>query len=99
MLDGRPLFPTPLPTSNLLLWTSNVIKHAWLSLQRNSFAVELSNWMLLHLSIGNVNSVNDSGDLACHRFWHLKDTSLCPHSVFVFCVDLRTNSDYFPIQH
>ena len=26
MLDGSPLFPPPLPTSNLLLWTSNVIK-------------------------------------------------------------------------
>ena len=24
----------------------------------------------------------------------------CPHSVFMcFCVDLKTNSDYFPIQH
>jgi hypothetical protein len=57
-----------LPTSNLLLCTSNVIKHAWLGLQRNSFAVELSNWLLLHLSTGNANSVNDSGDFACHRF-------------------------------
>jgi hypothetical protein len=26
------------------------------------------------------------------------DSTLCPHSVFVFCVDLRTNSAYFPIQ-
>ena len=23
----------------------------------------------------------------------------CPHSVYIFCVDLRTHSDYFPIQH
>jgi hypothetical protein len=21
------------------------------------------------------------------------------HTVYVFCVDLRTNSDYFPVQH
>ena len=27
------------------------------------------------------------------------NSTFCPHSVFVFCVDLRTNSDYFPIQH
>ena len=26
-------------------------------------------------------------------------STFCPHSVFVFCVDLRTNSDYFLIQH
>jgi hypothetical protein len=27
------------------------------------------------------------------------NSTFCPHSVFMFCVDLRTNSDYFPIQH
>jgi len=27
------------------------------------------------------------------------NSTFCPHSVFVFCVDLRTNSDYFPVQH
>ena len=27
-------------------------------------------------------------------------STFCPHScIYVFCVDLRTNSDYFPIQH
>ena len=25
--------------------------------------------------------------------------TFCPHSVFMSCMDLRTNSDYFPIQH
>jgi hypothetical protein len=30
----------------------------------------------------------------------LTDSTFCPHSVFMFFfVDLRTNSDYFPIQH
>ena len=28
------------------------------------------------------------------------NSTICPHScIYVFCVDLRTNSDYFPIQH
>ena len=27
------------------------------------------------------------------------NTTFCPHCICVFCVDLRTNSDYFPIQH
>ena len=25
--------------------------------------------------------------------------TFCPHCIYVFCMDLRTNSDYFPIQH
>jgi len=30
----------------------------------------------------------------------LQNSTFCPHScIYVFCVDLRTNSDYFPIQH
>jgi len=29
----------------------------------------------------------------------LQNSTFCPHNVFVFCVDLRTNSDYFPMQH
>jgi len=33
--------------------------------------------------------------------WVFKcNSTFCPHScIYVFCVDLRTNSDYFPIQH
>ena len=29
------------------------------------------------------------------------NSTFCPQSecIYVFCVDLRTNSDYFPIQH
>ena len=27
------------------------------------------------------------------------NSTFCPHCICVFCVDLRTNSDYFPIQH
>jgi len=48
-----------------------------------------------------------SGHYMC-RQWSLyvqssatfKNSTFCPHScIYVFCVDLRTNSDYFPIQH
>jgi hypothetical protein len=28
-----------------------------------------------------------------------KNLTFCTHSVFVFCMDLRTNSDYFTVQH
>jgi hypothetical protein len=48
-----------------------------------------------------------SGHYMYHTAVTIRTTSLtfsnstfCPHScIYVFCVDLRTNSDYFPIQH
>jgi hypothetical protein len=33
-----------------------------------------------------------------HQF-NTHNSTFCPHSVFMFCVDLRTNSDYFTVQH
>jgi hypothetical protein len=27
------------------------------------------------------------------------NSTFCPHSVFMFCVDLRTNSEYFTVQN
>jgi len=27
------------------------------------------------------------------------NSTFCPHNVYVFCVDLRTNSNYFPTRH
>jgi hypothetical protein len=36
----------------------------------------------------------------CTASLTFNNLTFCPHSVFyVFCVDLRTNSDYFPIQY
>ena len=35
-----------------------------------------------------------------YRQFNIQQFSLLPtQCVYVFCVDLRTNSDYFPIQH
>ena len=37
-----------------------------------------------------------------HNMYHQINTQLYvlpTHCIYVFCVDLRTNSDYFPIQH
>jgi len=43
--------------------------------------------------------VPHSGHYMYHQF-NTHYSTFCPHScVYVFCVDLRTNSDYFPIQH
>jgi len=43
--------------------------------------------------------VPHSGHYMYHQF-NIHISMFCPHScIYVFCVDLRTNSDYFPIQH
>ena len=35
-----------------------------------------------------------------YRQFNIQQFYVLPtHCVYVFCVDLRTNSDYFPIQH
>ena len=35
----------------------------------------------------------------CTASLTFNNSTFCPHCNYVFCVDLRTNSDYFPIQH
>jgi hypothetical protein len=35
----------------------------------------------------------------CTASLTFNNSTFCPHSVFMFCVDLRTNSDYYLIQH
>jgi len=36
----------------------------------------------------------------CTASLTFSNSTFCPHScIYVFCVDLRTNNDYFPIQH
>jgi hypothetical protein len=39
------------------------------------------------------------GYVTYHQVLTFRNSTFCPHSVCVFCVDLRTNSDYCPIQH
>jgi hypothetical protein len=39
------------------------------------------------------------GYVTYHQVLTFSNSTFCPHSVCVFCVDLRTNSDYFPVQH
>jgi len=38
--------------------------------------------------------------LYMHRQFNIQQFRVLPtQCIYVFCVDLRTNSDYFPIQH
>jgi len=64
--------------------------------------------MLPLLSILLKCSITVHCDFNCKAKWSLyvpsgltfNNSTFCPHScIYVFCVDLRTNSHYFPIQH
>jgi len=45
------------------------------------------------------NSLQPSGHYMYHQFNIQQFYVLPTQCIYVFCVDLRTNSDYFPIQH
>ena len=46
-----------------------------------------------------LNPLKPSGHYMYHQFYIQQFHVLPTHCIYVFCVDLRTNSDYFPIQH
>ena len=54
---------------------------------------------LLEVRTGCSYVVQTSGYYIYHRFNIHKFHVLSTQCIYVFCVDLRTNSDYFPIQH
>jgi len=53
----------------------------------------------LQLHINLVNNLEPSGHYIYHQFNIHKLYVLPTHCIYVFCVDLRTNSDYFPIHN
>ena len=47
-------------------------------------------------------ALSDRGNVAGNCMYHLLQPQLyvlATQRIYVFCVDLRTNNDYFPIQH
>ena len=55
----------------------------------------LTDWFLQH----RLNPLKPSGHYMYHQF-NIQPLYVLPtQCIYVFCVDLRTNSDYFPIQH
>ena len=60
----------------------------------------LSGWLstLKNFHI-NINLLKTTGHVM-HLQFNIQNLYVLPtHCIYVFCVDLRTNSDYFPIQH
>jgi hypothetical protein len=57
--------------------------------------IELTDWFLCQ----RLNLLQPSGHYMYRQF-NIQQFYLLPtQCIYVFCVDLRTNSDYFPIQH
>jgi len=46
-----------------------------------------------------INPLKPSGHYTHHQFNTQQFYILPTQCIYVFCMDLRTNSDYFPIQH
>ena len=57
------------------------------------------NYILFFVPELVINPLNPSGYYMYHQFNTRQFYVQPTHCIYVFCVDLRTNSDYFPIQH
>jgi len=53
----------------------------------------------MFLSQNTLKTLQPSGFYMYHKFNIQQFYVLHPQCIYVFCVDLRTNSGYFPIQH
>ena len=54
----------------------------------------------LNLRVMYINSSKPSAHSRMYHQFNIQQFNVLPtHCIYVFCVDLRTNSDYFPIQH
>ena len=77
-------------SSYLLLFVSLIMRIYW----EQDF--EKSRW---HVVKCHIKPSLFSGHYICYQFNIHKFCVLPTQFIYVFCVDLRTNSDYFPIQH
>jgi len=68
-----------------------------LRLVQNMWKVRLE--ISCHEHVGCINPLQPSGHYMYHQFNITKFYVLPTQCICVFCVALRTNSDYFPIQH
>ena len=74
------------------------VPHSGHYIYRTLVAVCTAQWSLYvthsgHYMCGTVVTI-------CTTSLTFTNSTFCPHScIYVFCVDLRTNSDYFPIRH
>ena len=93
---------------SILLWnaeasdgiTSACCGHvSLLTLRLSSGEARLDPALPSHFTVTNLTIYSPVVTI-CTASLTLNNSTFCPHSVFTcFCVDLRTNSDYFTVQH
>jgi len=88
---------TSLTFNNYTFWPhSAFICFVWIWKQTAIIPYTINNWLLLWQRL---NPLYTSGHYMYHQF-NIQQFYVMPtQCIYVFCVDLRTNSDYFPIQH
>jgi len=98
---GNPRFSTACP---LFLYRLNYAsglyqtRISFLSNLHLSHSLNIYVFMSYYMRAVSFNPLSPSGHYTYRQFT-LNNSTFCPHSVYVFCVDMRTNSDYVPIQH
>ena len=68
----------------------------WIWEQTAIISLYIINWLLF---ITEINASKPSGQYLYHQFNIQQSYVLPTQCIYVFCVDLRTNSDYLPVQH
>ena len=63
-------------------------------------SVDIWYFQILPLGLDTFKLLKPMTHFTYHPVLTFGNSVFCPHScIYVFCVDLRTNSHYFPIQH
>jgi len=87
----------------LLKRTSTIV--TWKCDLESYVTVHLEGYALLQMAVRIIgmsnarNPLKPSGHYVYHQFNIQQFYVLLTQCIYVFCVALRTNSDYFPIQH
>jgi hypothetical protein len=71
---------------------------AIISLYSINWLVFITETECVYCAVRAGSSLKPSGYFMYRQVLTFANSTFCPHSVYVFCVDLRTNSDYLPIQ-
>ena len=74
--------------------TFGIAHSRWVGRVRQFHDKDYSLWEEMWLTLQN-----PSGYFTYRQVLAFRNSKFCPHCIYVFCIYLRTNSDYFSIQH
>jgi len=99
---GNPIFSRRCPLFLYRLYYAsnlNQTRESFLSNLNLSHSLNIYVFMSYYMRAVSFNPLKPSGHYMYHQFNIHQLYVLPTHCICVFCVDLRTNSDYFPLQH